>query len=341
MPRRITPARDALALAELRGAIRRWNPAIVHAHTVKGGLLGMVAAGLAGTPVRIYQMRGLLMETAVGWRRALFASTERVACAAAHRVLCNSASLRDTAIRERLCGAAKIEVLLAGSGNGVDAVRFDPERLASERVAVRRELGIPEGAPVVGFVGRLVRDKGIGELVQAWGRARESVSAAHLAVIGSFEERDAISVADRSALATCPTVHLLGFRRDMPRLYAAMDLLVLPTYREGFPNVLLEAQAMRVPVVATRVDGCVDAVDEGVTGTLVPPGDAGALADAIRAYLGDSDLAARHGRAGRERVLRLYDRERLWEALLGVYERSLGGSRTSLRSSRFAAVTRR
>lgn len=333
MPRRITPVSDAQSLSQLYGAIRKIQPHIVHGHTPKAGLLAMLAALAAGTPLRLYHMRGLLLITATGFRRQLFANAERLTCAIAHHVFCNSHSLRQTAIRERLSDPRKLEVLLAGSGNGVDSSgRFDPDGLpADAKLSMRRELGIPADALVVGFVGRLVGDKGIRELVRAWQNVRGRVPAAHLVIVGPYEPRDPVSAEDKKLLETDPRIHMLGFRKDLPRLYAATDVVVLPTYREGFPNVLLEAQSMRIPVVSTRVEGCVDAVDDGVTGVLVPPRDAIGLEDALVRYLEDRSLRMEHGNAGRRRVLTLFARERIWEAMRARYE--------SLLAERASAVT--
>lgn len=323
MARRVTPVRDALSLHELYRLVKRLDPDIAHTHTAKGGLIGTLGATLAGTPVRIYQMRGRLSATATSWRRQVFVGIERVVCGASHHVICNSQSLRTAAIEAGLCRADKMEVLLAGSGNGVDSTnRFNPDRLSpSDARAVRRELGIPEDARVLGYVGRLVRDKGIGELVSAWQGVRARAADAHLVCVGPLEARDSISAEDRGLLESDPRVHLLGFRTDLPRLYSSMDVVLLPSHREGFPNVLLEAQSMRVPVVSTRAEGCVDAVEDGVTGMLVPVRDAESLLHAATSYLDDPALRMQHGNAGRERILKLFARERLWEALLVVYDR--------------------
>ncbi|HET7584809.1 MAG TPA: sugar transferase [Gemmatimonadaceae bacterium] len=325
MPRRITPLRDLAALAALVRTLRRIRPHVVHAHTPKGGLLGTTAAAIAGVPVRIYHMRGLPLTAATGWRRTLLRATERVSCMMAHRVICNSASLRQVALAERVCAAEKMVVLGAGSGNGVDAEgRFHPDRLPPDtRTQVRARLGIPVDALVVGFVGRVVRDKGVVELLDAWHRLRDDFPDAHLLVVGPVEPQDPVPAETLDALRNDPRVHLAGMDWDTPPLYAAMDLVTLPTYREGFPNVPLEAAAMRLPVVATRVPGCVDAVVDGVTGTLVPARDATALAHALAAYLGDAELRRAHGHAGRERVLRDFRPERLWDALYNEYARLL------------------
>jgi glycosyltransferase involved in cell wall biosynthesis len=233
-----------------------------------------------------------------------------------------SHSLREVALAEGLCAPDKIRVIAGGSGQGVDSGgRFDPARLApGTRGEVRARFGIPADALVAGFVGRLVRDKGIVELWDAWRTLRAEHPAMHLLLAGPFEPQDPISDEVRRGLEDDPRVHLAGMDWNTPPLYAAMDLVVLPTYREGFPNVLLEGAAMRLPVVATRVPGCVDAVAEGTTGALVPPRDAAALAAAISAYARDPALRAAHGAAGRARVERDFRREVIWEGILAEYQ---------------------
>jgi glycosyltransferase involved in cell wall biosynthesis len=345
MPRSVTPLRDLGALRRLVAVLRRVRPHIVHAHTPKGGLLGMAAARLAGVPVRVYHMRGLPMLSATGARRRLLRATERASCALAQRVICVSRSVRDVAVAEGIVPAGKVRVLLGGSGNGVDARgRFDGDADGAEaRAALRAELGIPADAFVVGFVGRLVADKGVVELAEAWARVREALPGAHLLAVGPWEPQDPVPGAVRERLEADPRAHLPGRRPDVPALYRAMDVVALPTYREGFPNVLLEAAAMRLPAVATAVPGCVDALVDGVTGTLVPARDAGALADALLRYARDPELARRHGAQGRERVLREFAQERLWEELLAEYRALLdragqalpaGAARPLVRGSR-------
>jgi glycosyltransferase involved in cell wall biosynthesis len=324
MPRRITPFRDLVAIARLVALIRRVRPHIVHAHTPKGGLLGMIAAWVARVPVRVYHMRGLPAMTATGMRRRLLTWSERLACALADRVICVSPSLRWYAVAHGLCPEAKIVTLLGGSGNGVDALgRFHPDLppgdAAARRTALRAALNISDEALVVGFVGRLVRDKGVVELAEAWREVSARFTDAHLLVAGPFEPQDPIPDDTRRYLETDSRIHLTGQTDETRTIYAAADIIVLPTYREGMPNVPLEAAAMRLAVVATDIPGCVDAVHDGVTGTLVPARDALALGTAIARYLSDGPLRVRHGAAGRERMLREFAREEIWRAIYAEY----------------------
>lgn len=327
MSRRIDVASDLVALARLVALFRRHGPDIVHAHTPKGGLLGVLASTIAGVPVRIYHLRGLPIVTAIGPRRAVLAATERLSCGLSTRTLAVSPSLRRTAIELGLVDPGHVQVLLGGSGNGVDSRRrFRRSPDGARGAALRASLAIPSDAPVVGFVGRLVRDKGIVELEAAWRRIRERHPDAFLLLVGPEEPEDPVPPEVLAALRSDARVRHVEFTEDMPSVYEAVDLLVLPTYREGFPNVLLEAAAMELPVVATEVDGCTDAVLPGSTGALVPPRDAESLGAATERYLGDASMARSHGVAARERVEREFDQERLWEALERTYRELLAAA---------------
>ena len=321
MPRRITPLQDLIAISKISLSFRRLRPHIVHAHTPKGGLLGMLGAWVSRVPIRVYHLHGLPYLTATGWRRRLLMGSEYLSCKLAHRVICVSASVRAVAVDAGLCPADKIRVLLQGSCNGVDAaVRFNPSRLGDEvRNVTRRKYDIPCEATVVGFVGRLVRSKGIVELADAWSTLRQEFPRLHLLLVGPAEPGDPVPSEVERRLQNDPRVHLVGEEWDIPPVYAAMDFLILPTYREGFPIVLLEAAAMGLAMVATTVPGCVDAVQDGVTGTLVPPYDSRRLAAAVRGYLKDPELSRRHGEAARERVLRDFSDRAMWKAVHEEY----------------------
>ncbi len=326
MRRQVSPFRDVTAVARLTALIRRTRPDIVHAHTPKGGLLGMLAASTAGVRCRIYHMRGLPLLTASGPMRLVLQTTERVSCRLATRVLCVSRSVRTSAVDLGLTSPDRIEVLRAGSGQGVDTDNeFFPGAVPPGLVlATRRELDVADDAPVVLFVGRLVRDKGVVELLHAWQIVRKRFSEARLVLVGPYEPRDPVPHTAIEQLAADASVRHVRWT-DTPVLYYAMaDLVVLPTYREGFPNVLLEAGAMGLSVVATKVPGCVDAVEDGRTGTLVAPRCPEALATAILAYLEDPLLRQRHGEAARQRVVQHFRRLDLLNATADLYDRLLG-----------------
>ena len=316
MERSIAPLRDLVALWKLWRVLRRVRPAVVNASTPKAGLLGMIAARAARVPARVYVMRGLPFMTAGGAKRRVLRLTEKVACRLAHRVICISPSLRAVAIREKLCAPQKVTVVGAGSSNGVDAEgRFNPRLCAAAKVA--------RDAFVIGFVGRIVRDKGIVELEAAWRTLSAEFPHLRLLLVGEPEPGDPVPSDVLERLRADPRVEMVGHADDVTAWYAKMDLLAFPTHREGFGNVALEAAAMERPVVATNIPGVVDAVQDGVTGTLVPPGDAGALAAAVRLYVEQPQLGREHGRAGRERALRDFRPEAIWEGVYEEYRRLL------------------
>jgi glycosyltransferase involved in cell wall biosynthesis len=325
MPRRVTPLVDLAALWRIVRVIRQVRPTIVDAHTPKGGLLAMMAGTLCRVPVRIYHVLGLPLMTATGLKRGILRGTERTACRLAHQVICISKSLREVVIAEGLCPPEKIKVLEHGNIDGVEADQtFNPARISTESAQlVRARYQIPQGALVMGFVGRIVRDKGLIELAQSWRVLREEFPSLHLLVAGPFESQDPIPADVEATLRSDPRIHLAGMVNDMPSIYRTLDLLVLPTYREGFGTALLEAAAMELPVIATRIPGCVDAVRDGETGLLVPVRDAEALTAAIRMYLGDPKLRREHGANGRHRALRDFDPEVMREALFQEYLRLL------------------
>jgi glycosyltransferase involved in cell wall biosynthesis len=218
----------------------------------------------------------------------------------------------------------KTIVLASGSSNGVDPSRFSstPERLA-DAAEIRRRLGIDPYCPVIGYVGRLTSDKGIPESIAAFRLIRQSFPDVVLLLVGSYEEGDPVPPETRAAIESDSGVIRVDFTSEIATYYFVMDMLVLPTHREGFPNVVLEAQAASRPVVTTRATGASDSVCDGVTGLLVPVGDTVALADGLMKLLSNRELAQRMGRAGRERVIREFCHETIWEALTGFYRELL------------------
>ncbi len=323
MYRGMSPLRDLVAIFKLWSLLRTIRPDIVHAATPKASLIGMIAAWMNKVPIRILHILGLRFMTTTGIKKWLLRLSERVACALSHRVICVSHSVQQVVTAERICKSERVSVLAKGSVNGVDAARFCPGG-SEARLRLRQELGIPGTAFVVGYVGRVVADKGLKELAMAWQGLRITFPTMHLLIVGRFEPQDPLPAGINQLLVSDPLIHLAGEVRDAVHVYRAIDLFVLPTYREGFPVVLLEAAAMGLATVASSVTGCVDAVQDGITGTLVPPYDSGALAQAIGRYAKDEALRKRHGTAARERVQRDFRPQDVARALWQEYEGLMG-----------------
>ena len=321
MTRTINPWKDLRALLSLWSKFLEIRPEIVHAHTPKAGLLGVLAARFAGVPIVFFSIFGLPQMTMKGLKRSLINCLTRIACLAADRVWCDSFSMRDYVVRNRLCASKKVVVIAKGSAQGVDAERlFSPSRYEiSVRDKVRHNLNIPLESIVLGFVGRIVKDKGLHELAEAWRFLSKERASLHLILIGPQENKDPLHPLDIELFKSDPRIHLVGLCHEVPSYLAAMDIFVMPSYREGFGLSNIEASAMELPIVSTRIPGCIDSVIEGTTGLLVPPRDINSLISAIKAYLDDADLRKRHGRAGRERVLREFRPETIWEDLCAIY----------------------
>lgn len=326
MRREIAPLHDLLSLWRFYRLMRQVRPMLTDVGTPKAGLLGGMAAWLLGVPCRIYTLHGLRLETTTGLKRILLTFTERVACACAHRVICVSPSLRLRAIELKLVSAEKTVVLGSGSCRGVDVQRFSPEvRDSAQKDYLAKSLGISPAAPVIGFVGRLTRDKGIREIITAFSQLRRKWPGLRLLLVGDFEDGDPVPPIIRQQMETDPGIVHVGFVSDTAPYYALMDVFVLPSYREGLGYTSLEAQACGVPVVTTTATGAVDSVVDGVTGFRVPVGNWEALAARIDQLLCDPDLRSRMGQRGRERVVREFRHQVVGQALVEEYERLLRG----------------
>jgi len=324
MAREISPWRDLLSLWRIWRVLSRLRPTITNVATPKAGLLGGIAAWACRVPCRYYSLIGLRCETTTGFKRKLLILTERIACLCAHRVICVSESMRQKALDLGIVDANRTVVLASGSYAGVDTKRFAPTpEVLRHADQIRRNLSIPREAPVVGFVGRLTRDKGIAELVEAYSLLRKRIPELRLLLVGEVEEADPLPSETHCLMESDPRIIQTGFVEDPVPSYHIMDVLALPTHREGFGNAAIEANAAGKPVVAARATGVVDSVIDGLTGILVPVGDAKALAGALELVLEDSSLAVALGGAGRERALRDFRQETVWDAIIQEYLQQL------------------
>jgi glycosyltransferase involved in cell wall biosynthesis len=315
MKRTIAPCADMVSLFRLWRMLRRIKPDLAEFSTPKAGLLGTVAAWLCGVPVRIYLLRGLKLETTPGFKRRILLAAERLASACAHAVVCNSDSLRAQALAFGIAPAAKLHLLGDGSSRGVDVERFSPGPST-----IRNELGIPEGALVLGYVGRLTRDKGVPELVEAFDAILQTQPHAHLMLVGWFDAaEDALDGQLQARILRHPRIHYTGMVPDAAPYYRAMDVMVLPTWREGFPNVVLEAAATGIPVVTTLSTGSRDAVVPEVTGLLIPPGYPEALREALLKLIADPERRLRMGHAARAWVIEHYADNRVMGLTVAFY----------------------
>ena len=315
-----------MTLVSLYRTLRRIRPTITHVSTPKAALLGSIAAWLARVPIPVFLVRGLITENARGPRRRLFRWLERLTSRLSHATICVAPSLLEFARAEGIVGPGLGTVMANGMSNGIDPRRFGPVAVKPAAVSWGDSADTSDmAAPVVmGFVGRLTRDKGVEEIAAAWQSTRTEFPNARLLLVGPWEHEDPVSETARRSLESDPRVLLVGRVADTAPYYKVMDLFLFPSQgTEGFPNAPMEAACMGLPVIASRVVGCVDAVVDGVTGMLVPPRNASALAGAIRTYLRDPDLRRRHGRTGRERVLRDFRQDVIWEALYQEYVRLL------------------
>jgi len=240
---------------------------------------------------------------------------ERVASGSADLVVCNSRSLRKQALALGIAPALKLVLLGEGSSSGVNLTRFFPGK-----TSMRRQFGIPHDAPVIGFSGRLTADKGLPELLEAFAVVLRHVPDAYLLLVGWFDAaEDALGVGVRARIEGHPRIACTGFVEDTAPYYRAMDLMVLPSWREGFPNAVLEAAATGVPVIATHCTGSCDAVIPEVTGLLIPIGSSEAISEAVLSLLGDPERCKRMSAAARTWVAENYEDRRVLGLAVSLY----------------------
>lgn len=323
LTRNVTPLIDLCALWQLYRIMRREQFTIVHVHTPKAELLGALAARLAKVPIIVDTFRGIYYrEDMHSFWRWFFLRMAQIAAACADVVLSQSYEAMQMAIEEGVCPSKKIKYL----GNGIDVYRFDRDRVNNAAVVRRRaEFEIPHAAPVVGFVGRLVKEKGILELLEAAKGALKQFPNARFLLVGPIDSQkpDAVTPQIAHDYGIEQACIFTGMRQDMPEFYALMDVFVLPSHRESFPRSPMEASAMKVPCVVTDIPGCRETVEQGRNGVLVPLGDVEDLKTAIVDILSNPEKARSMGEAGRAMALEQFDERKVFKKVKDEYVRLL------------------
>ncbi|GJQ56132.1 MAG: hypothetical protein HKUEN07_27010 [Rhodocyclaceae bacterium] len=317
--RKVALLADLTAMFRLFLLFRRERYAAVSSVTPKAGMLALLAATLARVPLRIHIFTGQVWATRLGWKRWLLKTVDRFMARLATHVLADSPSQREFMIAEGIAPADKISVLGDGSICGVDGERFRPDPV--RRAAVRRAQGIPAEASVFLFLGRLNRDKGVLDLADAFASLVDA--NAWLLIVGP-DEAGLRAEMERRLGAAAARSRFVGYTERPEDFMAAADVFCLPSYREGFGMVVIEAAAAGSPAIASRIYGVTDAVEEGVTGLLHRPGDVVDLAGLMATLAGDAERRQAMGEAARERALRLFSAEAVIEAWLRFYGQLLG-----------------
>lgn len=316
--RKMSLKQDFVSILNICKFIKKKKIDIVVGHTPKGGLLAMIAGWLCGVPKRIYFRHGIVYETSYGLKRLILITVDRIASSCATKVLCVSPSVLRKSLEDKLAPAKKQIILGKGTCNGVDTVNhFNPNILDVVKVnELRDRYDITDSDFVIGYTGRLVRDKGIIDLLNAFGKLKNANNC-KLLLVGLFEERDALPEDVKNHILNDKRIIYTGFvNGGMEYYYSLMAIYVLASYREGFPTGVLEAQAMEKPVITTRVTGCCDSIVDGVTGLFVShnPDDIVEKIDAIRLN------HVINGRRGREWVVKNFDSNLVWGNIEKFYQ---------------------
>lgn len=317
MHRDISLVADVKSLVALIRLFRIERPDIVHSNTPKASLLGMVAAWLCRVPNRIYTVTGLRYETTSGVMRFVLKTMERIACLCATKVIPEGDGVKATLIRENIT-RKPLQKIHNGNINGVDLDWYDRTEDVLHRASELR--GESTDFTFV-FVGRIVRDKGICELVEAFRRFYAERGEVKLVIVGRFEETlDPLPKHIKDGIEECPAIELTGYQKDVRPYLAASDVLVLPSYREGFPNVILQAGAMRLPVIVTDVNGSDEVIQQGVNGVIVPKYDTDALYKAMSEMATNRENTKQMASVARTMVAERFDQKDVWKATLEMYK---------------------
>lgn len=324
MTRKITPFRDLLAVLRIIRVIRQFKPVIVHTHTPKAGLLGMLAAWMMRVPIRLHTVAGLPLMESKGFTRSILLVVEWVTYRCATGVYPNSAGLYEF-IRNTIPTKTPVTIIGKGSSNGIDTSHFSRSKTLENAAAeIRKQHGFGQGDFVFSFVGRVVRDKGIAELIRAFQVIARDRDDVRLLIIGPLEqELDPLSDEDLTFLRTDSRVVLPGFQKDIRPWLLASDIFVFPSYREGFPNVVMQACCLQIPCVVSDINGCNEIIADHVTGMIVPPKNSERLANAMLTLMDNSELRSTYAESAAAFVRTNFDRMYIWKELEKEYQKHL------------------
>lgn len=320
MTRVISPFADLGALWAMYRLFKKEKPLIVHSHTPKAGVISMVAAKLAGVPIRLHTVAGLPLLETKGMKRLILNTVERLTAFCATKVYPNSKALCQIMIQERLAPAQKLSVIGAGSSNGIASSYFSKHHFSPEMLAeLRNSIGL-SSAFVFIFVGRLVADKGINELVTAFIALHEKGVECQLLLVGPLEsELDPLHTTTLELIDQHPHIFTTGYQIDVRPYFALADALVFPSYREGFPNAVLQAGAMELPSIVSDINGCNEIIEHGVNGLIVPVKSVQPLFEAMYTMVTDMDLRHKMQANARSSITKRYEQQVIWEAILEEY----------------------
>jgi glycosyltransferase involved in cell wall biosynthesis len=321
LTRKITPIQDVMATYKLYKWLKKEQPFIVHSHTPKAGIVGMLAAKLAGVSHRYHTVAGLPLLEATGNKRKVLDFVEKATYALATKVYPNSFGLKEIILQNMYCKPEKLTVIANGSTNGIDTTFFNPELFSfEEKKNLKTKLNISDEDFVFVFVGRLVKDKGINELVQAFDTLQNTHPTAKLLLVGDYEaDLDPLFPKTLQIIQENEAILAVGFQHDVRSYLAISKVLVFPSYREGFPNVVMQAGAMGLPAIVSNINGCNEIIQEEVNGTIIPVKSTVAILDKMTLFMENEKYYSSLQKNARTMITSRYDQGIVWKAILDEY----------------------
>ena len=322
MTRTIAPFKDLKSLYKLYKVLKKEKPFIVHSHTPKAGTLGMMAAKFAGVPHRLHTIAGLPLIEASGPKRWLLDTVEKITYACATKIYPNSYGLKEIVLKNKYTKSNKLKVIGNGSSNGIDVTHFSLDNLNQEDInLLQNKLSLQNKDIVFTFVGRLVADKGINELISAFKKVCATYNNIKLLLVGTFEsELDPLHKETLEEIEANNNIISVGWQTDVRPYFAVSDALVFPSYREGFPNVVMQAGAMSLPSIVTDINGCNEIITNNINGIIIPTKNEDKLYTAILEMIENSEKREQMASKSRDVICKSYKREVIWEALLQEYK---------------------